>query len=261
MPGQTGPPLETLPTGGAAERRSTLLVDFLVVAEEPGQPEGFPACVTDVLLPLCVDAHVVAQRHVVGVGLVAEVATEVARLVGVLVVQQGAGMFVGAAAEVTGVGSFIRVQVHGASLQANVGGGVGGRGRRQVLGWAVMSCKFISRGKAFTAAIALKIHLGPGALRPFAQAGCSVGGKLPLGAEAFAALLAVVLLLGEMEAEVVFHCQPVGIRGVANVAVILPNFVKVLVVGQAACMSVGLPTFFTGKRPPSSFSGVKLLRP
>lgn len=40
----------------------------------------------DVLLPLRVNAHVVAERHVVGVGLVAEVAPEVARLVGVLVV-------------------------------------------------------------------------------------------------------------------------------------------------------------------------------
>lgn len=44
-----------------------------------------------------------------------------------------------------------------------------------MLGWAVMGCELIGRGKAFTAAITLKIHLGPGALRPFAQAGCSVG--------------------------------------------------------------------------------------
>lgn len=35
-------------------------MDFLVVAEEPGQSEGFPTCVADVLLPLRVDAHVVA---------------------------------------------------------------------------------------------------------------------------------------------------------------------------------------------------------
>lgn len=87
MPGQTGPPLETLPTGGTAEWSGTLLVDLLVVAEEPGQPEGFPTRVADVLLPLRVDPHVVPQRHVVGVGFVAEVAPEVARLVGVLVVQ------------------------------------------------------------------------------------------------------------------------------------------------------------------------------
>lgn len=60
MPGQTGPPLETLPTGGAAKRGGAFLVDFLVVAEEPGQSEGFPTCVADVLLPLRVDAHVVA---------------------------------------------------------------------------------------------------------------------------------------------------------------------------------------------------------
>lgn len=84
-------------------------------------------------------------------------------------------MLVGAAAQVTGVRSLVRVEVHGASLHADVGGAVGGRGRRQVLGWAVMSSKFISRGKAFTAAITLKIHLGPGALGAFAQPRCSVG--------------------------------------------------------------------------------------
>lgn len=59
-----------------------------MVSEEPGKPEGFPTRVADVLLTLCVDAHMVAQGHIVGVGLVAEIATEVACLVGVLVVQQ-----------------------------------------------------------------------------------------------------------------------------------------------------------------------------
>lgn len=103
-------------------------MDLLVVSEEPGQPESFPTRVADVLLSLRVDAHVVAQRHVVGVGLVAEVAPEVARLVGVFVVQQGACMFVGTAAQVTGIGSLIRVQVHRASLHADVGGAVGGGG-------------------------------------------------------------------------------------------------------------------------------------
>lgn len=175
MPSQAGSPLETLPTRRTAERGGALLVDLLVVAEEPGQPESFPTRVADVLLPLRVDAHVVAQRHVVGVGFVAEVAPEVSRLVGVLVVQQGACMLVGTAAQVTGVWSLIGVQVHGASLHADVGGAVGRRGGRQVLGWAVMSSKFISRGKAFTAAITLKIHLGPGALWAFAQPSCSVG--------------------------------------------------------------------------------------
>lgn len=84
-------------------------------------------------------------------------------------------MFVGAAAEVAGIGSLIRVQVDRAPLHADVGGAVGGGGRRQVLGWAVMGRKRISCGKAFAAAIALKIHLGPRALRAFAQACCSVG--------------------------------------------------------------------------------------
>lgn len=175
MSGQTGSPLETLPTGGTAKRGSTLLVDLLVVAKEPGKPEGFPTRVADVLLPLGVNAHMVAERHVVGVRLITEVAPEVARLVSVLVVQQGACMFVGAAAEVAGIGSLIRVQVHRAPLHADVGGAVGGGGRRQMLGWAVMGCKRISCGKAFAAAITLKVHLGPRALRAFAQACCSVG--------------------------------------------------------------------------------------
>lgn len=176
MPGKPRPPLETLPTGGAAEGGGTLLVDLLVVAEEPRQPEGFPTRVADVLLSLRVDAHVVAQRHVVGVGFIAEVAPEVACLVGVLVIQQGAGVLVGTAAQVAGVGPLIRIQVHGTPLQADAGRAVGGGGRRQVLGRAVVGCQLVGCGKAFTATVTLKIHLGPGALWPFAQAGCSVSG-------------------------------------------------------------------------------------
>jgi len=261
VPGQTGPPLEALPTGGAAEGGGALLVHLLVVSEEPGQPEGFPTCVADVLFALRVDAHVVAQRHVVGVGLVAEVAAEVAGLMGVFVVEQGAGVFVGAAAQVTGVRPLVRVQIHRVPLQADVGGAVGGGRRRKVLRRAVVSCELIGCGETFTAAVALKIHLGPGALRALAESGCGVGGELPLGAEAFTTLLAVVLLLGEVEAQVVLHGQPVGVRRVADVTVVLPDFVKVLVIGQAAGMAVRLPTFLTGKRPPPTFSRVELLRP
>lgn len=82
-------------------------MDLLVVAQEARQSEGFAARVADMLLPLCVNTHVVAQRHVVGVRLVAEVAPEVTRLMGVLVVQQGAGMLVGTAAQITGIRSFV----------------------------------------------------------------------------------------------------------------------------------------------------------
>jgi len=60
VPSQARSPLETLPTAWATEGRGTLLVDLLVVAEESGQPEGFAACVADVLFPLSVDTHVVA---------------------------------------------------------------------------------------------------------------------------------------------------------------------------------------------------------
>lgn len=59
----------------------------------------------------------------------------------------------------------------------------------------------------------------------------------------------------------VFHCQPVGVRGVANIAVVLSDFMEVLVISQAAGVAVCFATFFTGKRPPSTFSWIKLLGP
>lgn len=124
-----------------------------------------------------------------------------------------------------------------------------------------MSSELVRRGKALAAAVALIIHLGTRALRALAEASCSVGGELSLGAETFTTLLAVVLLLGKVEAQVVLHGQPVGVRGVADVAVVLPNFVKVLVIGQAASVPIRLTAFLAGKRPPPSLSGVKLLGP
>lgn len=129
-----------------------------------------------------------------------------------------------------------------------------------MLGGAVMSSERISCGEAFAAAVAFKIHLGPGPLGAFAQASCCVGGKLPLGAESLSALLAVVLFLGKVETKVVLHCQSVGVRGVAHIAVVLPNFVKVLMVGQTASMTVCLSTLFTRERSPSTFCWVKFLR-
>lgn len=168
-------------------------------------------------------------------------------------------MLVCAAAQVAGIGPLIRVQVHGTSLHADVGGGGGGGGGGQMLSWAVVGCKLISRGETFAAAITFKVHLSSRALRAFAEAGCSVGGQLPLGAETLSTLLAVVLLLGKVETQVVFHGQPVGVCGVANIAVVLPNFVKVLVICQAASMTVCLSTFFTRKGPSPTFGWVKLL--
>lgn len=60
MPCQTGSSLEALSTSGAAEGGGSLLVDLLMITEEPGQSESFPAREADVLLPLSVDSHVVA---------------------------------------------------------------------------------------------------------------------------------------------------------------------------------------------------------
>ena len=62
-----------LAAGGTVEAVGPVVVDPLVVAEVPGQTEGLPAQVAHVAL-LTVDSHVVAQGHVVGVGLAAEVA-------------------------------------------------------------------------------------------------------------------------------------------------------------------------------------------
>ena len=65
-----------LAAGGTVEAVGPIVVDPLVVAEVPGQAERLPAQVAHVTL-LAVDSHVVAQGHVVGVGLAAKVAPEV----------------------------------------------------------------------------------------------------------------------------------------------------------------------------------------
>lgn len=106
VPGQPRPTLKALPAGGAAEASVALLVDPLVVPKEAGQPEGLAAGRADVPLLLRVDSHVVAQRHVVGVGFVAIRAVEVAYFVRVLVVEKTASMLVGAAAKVAGERAF-----------------------------------------------------------------------------------------------------------------------------------------------------------
>lgn len=129
-----------------------------------------------------------------------------------------------------------------------------------MLSGAVMSSERIGCGKAFAAAITFEIHLGTRSLGAFAKACCGVGGKLPLGTEPLPALLAVVLFLGKVETKVVLHCQSVGVCRVAHVAVVLSNFVKILMVGQAARMAVGLSALFTREWSPSTFSWVKFLR-
>lgn len=64
-----------LAAGRAVKAVGPIVMDPLVVAEVPGQAEGLPAQVTHVAL-LTVDSHMVAQRHVVGVGFAAEVTPE-----------------------------------------------------------------------------------------------------------------------------------------------------------------------------------------
>lgn len=129
-----------------------------------------------------------------------------------------------------------------------------------MLSGAIMSSERIGCGKAFAAAITFKVHLGTRPLGAFAQACCGVGGKLSLGTETFSALLAVVLFLGKVETKVVLHCQSVWVCRVAHIAVVLSNFVEILMVGQAASMTVGLSTLLTRERSPSTFSWIKFLR-
>ena len=75
--------------------------------------------------------------------------------------------------------------------------------------------------------------------------------QLALGAEAAAAVGAGELLHGEVHAQVVLHGQPVGVGGVAHIAVVLAGLVQVLVVGQAAGVPVGASALVTGERAPT----------
>jgi len=102
VPLQAGPALEALPAGRTVELAGDAVVDPLVVVQDAGEAEGLSARQTPVLLLLRVDARVVAERHGVAEGLGAEGAAEGSRLVGVLVVQEGAGVAVAATAHVAG---------------------------------------------------------------------------------------------------------------------------------------------------------------
>ena len=88
-----------------------------------------------------------------------------------------------------------------------------------------------------------------------------MGSKLFLSSETLATLLTVVLLLREVETQVIFHGQPVGVSGVADIAMVLPDLVEVFVVGQAACMAVCLATLVAGKGTASALRLVKFLGP
>lgn len=87
-----------------------------------------------------------------------------------------------------------------------------------------------------------------------------MSGQLPLSAEPFAALLTVVLLLCKVEPQVVLHSQAVWVGGVADIAVVVSDFVEVLVVGEAPRVTVRLPTLLTGERPATALSRIELLR-
>lgn len=91
-----------------------------MVLELRGDPEGLPALWAAVAPRLGVDAAVVLERQQVGVGLEAHGAVVDADGVGVLVVEEGAGMTVGAAA------LFTSVDMHNRNKHTGGGGGRGG---------------------------------------------------------------------------------------------------------------------------------------
>lgn len=88
---------------GPAGQFPLLLVDASVVVELGGNTEGLAAVVATVAPCLRVDTAVVLQGEQVGVGLEAHGAVVDADSVGVLVVEEGAGMAVGAATLITSV--------------------------------------------------------------------------------------------------------------------------------------------------------------
>lgn len=88
---------------GPAGQLPLLLVYSSVVVELGGNTEGLAAVVATVAPCLGVDTAVVLQGEQVGVGLEAHGAVVDANSVGVLVVKQGAGVTVGAAALITSV--------------------------------------------------------------------------------------------------------------------------------------------------------------
>lgn len=88
---------------GPAGQLPLLLVDTPVVVELGGNSKGLSAVVASVAPRLRVDTAMVLQGKQVGVGLEAHGAVVDADSMGVLVVEEGAGMAVGTAALITSV--------------------------------------------------------------------------------------------------------------------------------------------------------------
>lgn len=91
------------PLAGATGQLTLPLVDTAVVVELRGNTEGLATVVAAVASRLRMDAAVILQGEQVGVGLEAHGAVVDADGVGVLVVEEGASVAVGAAALVTSV--------------------------------------------------------------------------------------------------------------------------------------------------------------
>lgn len=116
-----------------------------------------------------------------------------------------------------------------------------------------MCSELVCSSKTLAAPITLVIHLSNSSCRTLAELCRVVGGQLLLGTESFATFLASVLLEGKMKTQMVFHGQAVGVSGVADIAVILANFVKILVIGQASCMTIAPSALITGEGSSSPF--------
>lgn len=55
--------------------------------------------------------------------------------------------------------------------------------------------------------------------------------------------------MGKVGAHVILHGEPVGVRVVANGAVVFAGFMSVSVVDQASRVAIRTPALVTGKRP------------
>lgn len=88
---------------GPAGQLPLLLVHSSMVVQLRGDAEGLPTVVAAVTSRLRVDAAMVLQGEEVGVGLEAHSTVVDANSVGILVVEEGAGMAVGATTLITSV--------------------------------------------------------------------------------------------------------------------------------------------------------------
>lgn len=81
----------------------------------------------------------------------------------------------------------------------------------------------------------------------FAELVAGVRFKLPLVPEAPSTFSAGKFLESEMHSKVILHCQSIWISGIAHIAVVFADLMKVLMIGQTASMTVSTSTLIASK--------------